>query len=107
MNVVDLDRESIKQGLADGSVLVIDVRESHEYAAGHIPGSISHPLSEFDPAAVAEQVQADGRRPVFSCAAGVRSLHALNALQRAGLNYSEHYRGGFKDWYSAGEDVAR
>lgn len=107
MDVVDLDREAVKQGLADGSLLVIDVREAHEFDAGHIPGSVSHPLSEFDPAALAELVRADGRRPVLSCAAGVRSVQGLMAAQRSGLNINEHYRGGFKDWYSAGEDIAR
>lgn len=106
MNVVDLDRETVKQGLADGSILVIDVREAHEYEAAHIPGAVSHPLSEFDPAALAELVEKDGRRPVLSCAAGVRSVQALALAQRAGLTLSEHYRGGFKDWYSAGEDIA-
>lgn len=106
MKVVDLDRETVKKGLADGSILVIDVREAYEYEAGHIPGAVSHPLSEFDPAALAELVRADGRRPVLSCAAGVRSANALVAAQRAGLDFSEHYRGGFKDWYAAGEDVA-
>lgn len=106
MKVVDLDRETVKQGLADGSILVIDVREAHEFEAGHIPGAVSHPLSEFDPAALAELVRTDGRRPVLSCAAGVRSANALVAAQRAGLNLCEHYRGGFKDWYAAGEDIA-
>lgn len=106
MKVVDLDRETVKQGLAEGSILVIDVREAHEYEAGHIPGAVSHPLSEFDPAALAELVRTDGRRPVLSCAAGVRSVQAMAVAQRAGLDLSEHYRGGFKDWYSAGEDIA-
>lgn len=106
MKVVDLDRETVKQGLADGSILVIDVREAHEFEAGHIPGAVSHPLSEFDPAALADLVRKDGRRPVLSCAAGVRSVQAMAVAQRSGLDLSEHYRGGFKDWYSAGEDIA-
>ncbi|MCJ2051234.1 rhodanese-like domain-containing protein [Methylobacterium sp. J-070] len=105
MRVVDLDRDTVKRGLSDGSMLVIDVREQHEYASGHIPGAVSHPLSEFDPAALAELVSADGRRPVFSCASGVRSIHALMAAQNAGLDIAEHYRGGFKDWYGAGETI--
>ncbi|MEE7438545.1 Rhodanese-related sulfurtransferase [Methylobacterium sp. 190mf] len=106
MRVVDLDRETVKQGLDDGSMLIIDVRESHEYEAGHIPGAVSHPLSGFDPQAVAALVAEDGRRAVFSCASGVRSVHALMAAQNAGLDLAEHYKGGFKDWYSAGETVA-
>jgi len=106
MQVVDLDRDTIKRGLAEGSLLVIDVREPHEYNAGHIPGAVSHPLSGFDPDAVAALVAEDGRQPVFSCASGVRSVHALMAAQQAGLDITRHYKGGFKDWYGAGETIA-
>ncbi len=97
---VDLDREDIKNGLQDGSILLVDVREPHEYAAGHIPGAVSHPLSSFDPASLP-----NGKRVVFSCAAGVRSARALEFAQAAGLDIHEHYKGGFKDWAAAGEPV--
>ncbi|GJD95011.1 rhodanese-like domain-containing protein [Methylobacterium iners] len=103
MKVVDLDREDIKRGLADGSILVIDVREPHEFEQGRIPGAVPHPLSTFDTAAVAALIEGDGRRPVFSCASGVRSVHALQAAQGAGLPIDAHYRGGFKEWRAAGE----
>jgi len=46
MNVVDVEVEEVKQGLADGSMLVVDVREPHEYAAGHIPTAINVPWSK-------------------------------------------------------------
>ena len=105
MKVVDLDRSAIKQGLSDQSLLVIDVREDHEFARGHIPGSVSHPLSTFDPDALRALIAQDGRRPVFSCASGVRSVQAIAAAQDAGLDVSEHYRGAFKDWYGAGEPI--
>ncbi|MCJ2035205.1 rhodanese-like domain-containing protein [Methylobacterium sp. J-068] len=105
MKVVDLDRDAIKAGLADRSMLVIDVREPHEFAQGHIPGAVTHPLSTFDTGAIAELVARDGRRPVFSCMSGVRSVHALAAAQNAGLPIEEHYAGGFKDWASSGEPV--
>ena len=105
MKVVDLDRETVKRGLADGSLLLIDVREDHEFARGHIPGSVSHPLSTFDAAALKAMIEADGRRPVFSCASGVRSIHAIAAAQQSGLDLSEHYAGAFKDWYAAGEPI--
>ena len=98
--VIDLDREAIKQGLRDGSVLLVDVREPHEFAAGHIPGSVSYPLSTFDPSSLPE-----GKRIVFSCAAGVRSVRAIEFAQASGRDIREHYKGGFKDWASAGEPV--
>ena len=99
--IVDLDREEIKAGLADGSILLIDVRETHEFVAGHIPGAISMPLSKFDAAELPET----GKRIVFSCAAGIRSMHALMAANDGGVPLDAHYAGGFKDWFYAGEAI--
>lgn len=102
--VSHLGIDEVKAGLADGSMLVVDVREPHEFAAGRIPGAVSLPLSSFDPRAIPE---AAGRRIVFSCAAGVRSIQALAIAQGAGLDLTEHYRGGFKEWAATGEPVER
>lgn len=98
--VIDLDREAIKQGLREGSIVLVDVRERHEFAADHIPGAISHPLSSFDPSALPE-----GKRIIFSCAAGVRSVRAIELAQASGRDLREHYKGGFKDWAAAGEPI--
>ncbi|POR53907.1 rhodanese-like domain-containing protein [Bosea psychrotolerans] len=104
MIVKDLDIDAVKAGLADGSILVVDVREPHEFAAGHIPGSTSLPLSQFDPAAIPDE---PGKRVIFSCAAGVRSLRALEFAQSSGLDIDSHYLGGFKDWVLQGGPIAR
>ena len=101
--IVDLDREAVKRGLADGSIILVDVREPHEFATGHIPGSVSLPLSAFDPDAIPNE---PGKRVVFSCAAGVRSARVLEFVQDMGLPLREHYKGGFKDWAQAGEEIA-
>ena len=101
--IVDLDRDAVKRGLADGSILLVDVREPHEFASGHIPGSVSMPLSTFDPHAIPQEA---GKRVVFSCAAGVRSVRAIEIAQAYGHDVREHYKGGFKEWAMAGEDVA-
>lgn len=100
--VVDLDLDEVKQGLARGTLVLVDVREPLEFAAGHFPGSVSHPLSSFDP----DQLPvSEGRRVVFSCAAGVRSVRAIEISQAAGFHLREHYRGGFKEWAGMGEEV--
>jgi rhodanese-related sulfurtransferase len=99
--VVDLDIDDVKEGLASGAITLVDVREPHEYAAGHIPLAVSHPLSTFDP----EALRALKGRIVFSCAAGVRSVRAIALAQDAGLAVREHYRGGFKEWEIMGEPV--
>jgi rhodanese-related sulfurtransferase len=99
--IVDVPRDEIRQGVESGALLVVDVREPEEYARGHIPGSLLMPLSAFD----FDLLRALDKRVVFSCAAGVRSLHAAEMALAAGLGINEHYRGGFYDWARAGEPV--
>ncbi|MGL4728880.1 MAG: rhodanese-like domain-containing protein [Bosea sp. (in: a-proteobacteria)] len=100
--VEEWSRDEVRAGLADGSVLIVDVREVHEFAAGHMPGAVNIPLSSFDVEAIP---MPKGQRVVFSCAAGVRSLRAIEAAEDAGLPLSAHYPGGFKDWLMHGEEV--
>ena len=100
--ISDVDLQEVASGLRDGSLVLVDVREPYEFAAGHIPGSISHPLSSFDP----DDLPGEGR-VVFSCAAGVRSKTAIEICRAAGLDFCEHFPGGFKGWAQAGEPVAR
>jgi rhodanese-related sulfurtransferase len=102
VDAIDLDLDEVKRGVAAGTITIVDVREPHEFAAGHIPGSVSHPLSTFDPEALRELPG----RLVFSCAAGVRSIRAIEWAQAAGLDVREHYRGGFKEWAEMGEPIA-
>jgi rhodanese-related sulfurtransferase len=100
--IVDLDLHELKEGLAAGTILIVDVREPHEFAAGRIPGSVSMPLSSFSP----EDLPVVGaRQVVLSCVAGVRSAQALLRAQAAGIDVDTHYRGGFKDWVMSGEPV--
>lgn len=102
--IIDLDRDAIKKGLKDGSILLVDVREAGEYAAGHIPQSISMPLSTFDPAKIPMNT---GKRVVFSCNSGRRTLQAISLAQGAGLTLREHYKGSFQDWRAAGEPITQ
>jgi rhodanese-related sulfurtransferase len=96
-------REELKKGLADGSIALIDVREPHEYAAGHIPGAASLPLSRFDPAQLPRE---EGKRIVFSCRSGQRTLQALEMARLGGRKDAcAHYAGSMNDWIASGEKV--
>ena len=47
----DFTLDEVKDGLASRSILLVDVREPHEFALAHIPGAVNVPLSTFDPGA--------------------------------------------------------
>jgi rhodanese-related sulfurtransferase len=97
--VTDLTVEEVKAGMDDGTILLVDVREPNELAAESIPGAIDFPLSTFDPAALPDP---EGKRLVFSCRSGRRSVTASQAAQVAGLAYDAHMAGGILAWKAAG-----
>ena len=101
--VLEVDFDEVTRGLADGSMLLIDVREPHEYAAGHIPGAVLFPLSTFDPDDLPKAAQ--GQEIVFSCRTGSRTLRAIAAAQAGGLDLRTHYKGSFTDWAARGGRV--
>lgn len=102
--VHDWTMDQVSAGLTSNDIVLIDVREAHEFAMGHIPGSVSMPLSMFDTANLPVN---PGKTIVFSCAAGVRSLRAIDLAQAAGIAADTHYLGGFKDWFLSGGPVER
>lgn len=97
--VENLTVAQVKAGLDDGSILLVDVREPNELAAERIPGAIDFPLSTFDPSVLPDP---EGRRLVFTCRTGRRSVTASKAAQAAGLAYDAHMAGGILAWKEAG-----
>jgi rhodanese-related sulfurtransferase len=96
----DLSLPELMAGLSDGSIELIDVREPHEYAVGHIPGSRNMPLSTFD----AQQLPTH-KPVVFSCQAGKRSAIALAQANAAGKSNCTQFVPGFAGWLQAGLTV--
>ena len=105
ITVEEVSLDDLKQGLSDGSILLVDVREPDEYAAGHIPGASLNALQRFDPEALPK---VPGKRVVLSCRSGKRSLNALALAQAAGRSdVRAHFAGGMLEWVDAGEPVER
>lgn len=73
---------------------VVDVRESHEYSRGHIPGSKSLPLTQL--ARRAHELPRDRRIHVI-CASGHRSRVGARILGAAGVDCVS-VRGGTAAW---------
>lgn len=81
----------------------LDVRDPHEYRAGHIPGALNAPLSELgfhlDELRRTEPL-------VLSCQAGGRSMTAARTLAYLGvLEQPISLAGGFQRWKDAGLPV--
>ena len=97
--VHDLTPEEVSKGMADGSYLLVDVREQNEVAVDAYPGAVVVPLSSFDPHAIPDP---KGKQVVFACRSGKRSVTASLAAQASGLAYDKHLAGGMLAWKAAG-----
>lgn len=98
-NVRNLTPEEVAQGLTEGRMVLVDVREPNETALERFPDAVLVPLSAFDPGAIPEP---QGREVVFACRSGRRSVTASLAAQEQGFPYGSHLAGGILAWKAAG-----
>jgi len=91
---------SVQEAAARGAqVLLLDVREDHEWEAGHAATAQHLPLGRLDPAAVPTD------RPVVAvCRSGSRSGQAAVLLAAAGVDVV-NMTGGMIAWHAAGLPV--
>ena len=97
--VTEMSPHELNTRLKSAEVVLIDVREPQEYAAGRIYGALNFPLSTFDPRALPSS---SDRLVVLHCGSGKRSAAALEQCQRAGLEVRHHLAGGIAAWRNAG-----
>ncbi|HYF94274.1 MAG TPA: rhodanese-like domain-containing protein [Symbiobacteriaceae bacterium] len=89
---------------AGHTVPVLDVREAHEFAAGHIAGAVSLPLGEIRRPAAA----LDLTRPwLVICSDEGRASTAVSLLRRLGCQQAALVLGGIAAWTAAGFPLER
>ncbi len=85
--------------IEDGGVQVVDSREMHEHAEGHVPGSLNIPHM----ATLARAGDLAGDRPIlFICKSGQRSAVAAEFAATLGFTDLYNVEGGHDDWAGAG-----
>ena len=82
-------------------VVVVDVREKHEWNEGYIPGAIHVPRG-FLELQIEEAVPDKSKTVVLYCAGGVRSLMAGSTLKQMGYQNAISMSGGFGHWKGNG-----
>src|SRR6201747_1594477 len=105
--VEEVDPSEVKSTLSNGNgVVLVDVRESDEWDAGHIPGAKHIPRGYLE-SRVEGVVGSDrSQRVVIYCASGQRSALAANTLKEL-LGYEDvaSMNGGITLWKDRGYDV--
>lgn len=94
--------QELKEKMAKGGVVVLDVRENDEVANCRIPKSVHIPLAEVS--ARVKELDPEKEIVVY-CAAGVRSARASKILDGAGFKKVRNLKGGMRSWMAAGGAV--
>jgi rhodanese-related sulfurtransferase len=110
--VPEITAQDVMQRLEGGEdLLVLDVREPHEFAQGHLPGAVNVPRGLLELKADADSPVADPAvaekreaQVVTYClkAPGARSLFAADTLRKMGFTNVAAMSAGVNGWTEAG-----
>ncbi|MDG5483366.1 ArsR/SmtB family transcription factor [Mycolicibacterium gadium] len=95
--------DELSRRMADGEVVVLDVRPEQEYAAGHIAGAVSLPVANLS----AHLANLPRERDYVAYCRGpycVYADEAVAALRAHGLN-AQRLTEGYPEWWLSGRPV--
>lgn len=91
-----------------GGVLIIDVREPQEYAAGHVPGVINIPRGLIETQIWNHLGKADVEHPiVLQCQSGRRATLAAQTLGELGFTQTSAVIMNLDDWKTSGNPFVK
>lgn len=105
--VTETSVAEVKQRLDRGERFnLIDVREDHEWAEGHLPNAIhlSRGIIERD---IEKKFPDPTTELVLYCGGGFRSALVADNLQKMGYTNVKSMDGGFGGWKDAGHTIER
>jgi len=103
--IVEVTPQQVKADMdANKPVILLDVRDSEEFAAGHLPRAmnISRGLLEFK---VGSMIPDKNANIVLYCRTDARSALATAIMQEMGYTNVRNMQGAFKAWGEAGYPI--
>jgi rhodanese-related sulfurtransferase len=103
MTLIALSPRDVAARLAAGNAVLVDVRESDEFARRHVAGARSAPLSALEAAHLRVE---PGRDVIFTCRSGARTGAACERLAAQVDGPAYVLGGGLDAWAKAGLPIA-
>ena len=101
--ITEVDPSEV-HGLLDDNVALLDVRESEEWDAGHLPGATHVPRGYLE-SRIDGAIPNRDQRVVIYCASGTRSALAAKTLADLGYSDVASMTGGITLWKDRGYEV--
>ncbi|HMT03118.1 MAG TPA: rhodanese-like domain-containing protein [Burkholderiales bacterium] len=99
--VKEIDVDTVKQKLENNNnFTLIDVREDHEWAQGHVPNAIhlARGIIERD---IEQTIPDKNHEIILYCGGGYRSILSAYNLQKMGYLNVTSMAGGVRDWLNS------
>lgn len=101
-----VDAEGAARLIAEGRVVIVDVRTREEFSEGHLKEAQN--LDILEPDFEARLGKLDKSKPVLvHCQAGGRSTRSLSLFEKLGFKEVYHLDGGYGGWVDAGKPVVK
>lgn len=97
-----LSPQQAQEWIDSGRAVLVDVRETDEFARSHVRGALSQPLSTWEKAHLTIDTQAD---VIFTCRSGMRTAAACDRLAARVSGQAFVLDGGLDAWVKAGLPV--
>ena len=91
---------------AGEKMLLVDVREDHEWVKGHLPGAVhmGRGIIERD---IEQKIPDTDTKLILYCGGGYRSVLVADNLQKMGYTNVESMDGGWRGWTEASLPTVR
>lgn len=104
--VVEISRSELRARMANGEIVLLDVRPAQEYAAGHIPGAWSVPFGELAQAVTPlDSLDEDADIVVYCRGAYCVLAHDAVRLLQARGRRARRLEQGLLEWRTEGNPV--
>lgn len=104
--VIEITRDELRDRMATGDIVLIDVRPPEEYAAGHIPGALSVPFGQVaEGLDTVEGLPADADVVAYCRGAYCVLAHDAVRLLQAQGRRARRLQDGLLEWRTEGNPV--
>lgn len=93
-----ITNEELEEKINEQNIVILDVRETEEYATAHIPGSVLIPLGQLEDRY--HELSEDNDIFII-CQSGGRSNEACHILRNNGFTHVYNVLPGMRNWTGA------
>lgn len=106
--IKNADVNQVEEYIKSGKYIVVDVRKSDEYSAGHIKGAGNVDYYDDNFESLFEEKYSDKNQSyILYCRSGMRSQYSAEILEELGYKNLINMTGGILAWQDAGKPVEK